>query len=322
MQAHGRTADADRPITYEQMADDVDRAAPATSGFDQADVAGFSMGGALAWIAAVVVATISLPDLAWRRPRRSRTSPRKKRRPAGRRGTRRSASASRCAPTPRSSSATRAASRTPRSAARSAPRAASPRTAPRPARHPRCAADQRRAAAANRGTTAITYLYFAVGAPRRPTTAAAHRYADSDARRPAAARSSASPARPRRARRSSTAIEDSLPLIEAASIALILVVVALAFRSLGAPLVTLAHRRHHLPDRDPRAALARRAQRRRPCRAEVEPIIIVLLLGLVTDYSVLLPVGDAPPPAPGRAAAATRRARPSPRSRRSCSPPG
>jgi pimeloyl-ACP methyl ester carboxylesterase len=46
-QGHGRTADADRPITYEQMADD-------TAGLlrhlevDSADVVGFSMGGGVA----------------------------------------------------------------------------------------------------------------------------------------------------------------------------------------------------------------------------------------------------------------------------------
>ena len=47
MQAHGRTADADRPITYEQMADDV-AALAGHLGLEQADVAGFSMGGATA----------------------------------------------------------------------------------------------------------------------------------------------------------------------------------------------------------------------------------------------------------------------------------
>jgi len=47
MQGHGRTADVDRPITYEQMADD-------TAGLmrhlelDSADVVGFSMGGGIA----------------------------------------------------------------------------------------------------------------------------------------------------------------------------------------------------------------------------------------------------------------------------------
>ena len=47
MQGHGRTADADRPLTYEQMADDV----AALSGhldLGQADVVGYSLGGATA----------------------------------------------------------------------------------------------------------------------------------------------------------------------------------------------------------------------------------------------------------------------------------
>jgi pimeloyl-ACP methyl ester carboxylesterase len=47
MQAHGRTADADRPITYEQMADD-GAALLRELGHEQADVVGYSMGGATA----------------------------------------------------------------------------------------------------------------------------------------------------------------------------------------------------------------------------------------------------------------------------------
>jgi pimeloyl-ACP methyl ester carboxylesterase len=46
-QGHGRTADADRPLTYEQMADDV-AALARQLGVEQADVAGYSMGGAAA----------------------------------------------------------------------------------------------------------------------------------------------------------------------------------------------------------------------------------------------------------------------------------
>jgi pimeloyl-ACP methyl ester carboxylesterase len=46
-QGHGRTADADRPITYEQMADDT-AALAAHLGIGSADVLGFSMGGATA----------------------------------------------------------------------------------------------------------------------------------------------------------------------------------------------------------------------------------------------------------------------------------
>jgi pimeloyl-ACP methyl ester carboxylesterase len=47
LQGHGRTADADRPITYEQMADDT-AALVAHLGLGEADVAGYSMGGAVA----------------------------------------------------------------------------------------------------------------------------------------------------------------------------------------------------------------------------------------------------------------------------------
>jgi pimeloyl-ACP methyl ester carboxylesterase len=47
MQGHGRTADADRPITYEQMADDTAELMRELE-LEQADVVGYSMGGAIA----------------------------------------------------------------------------------------------------------------------------------------------------------------------------------------------------------------------------------------------------------------------------------
>jgi pimeloyl-ACP methyl ester carboxylesterase len=46
-QGHGRTADTDRPITYEQMADD-SAALLGHLGVDSADVVGYSMGGGIA----------------------------------------------------------------------------------------------------------------------------------------------------------------------------------------------------------------------------------------------------------------------------------
>src|SRR5512144_2211166 len=47
LQAHGHTADIDRPLSLEQMADDV-AAAIRYLGFERADVFGYSMGAAVA----------------------------------------------------------------------------------------------------------------------------------------------------------------------------------------------------------------------------------------------------------------------------------
>jgi pimeloyl-ACP methyl ester carboxylesterase len=52
LQGHGRTADVDRPITYEQMADDV-AALMRAIGVEKADIFGFSMGAVVALQAAI-----------------------------------------------------------------------------------------------------------------------------------------------------------------------------------------------------------------------------------------------------------------------------
>jgi pimeloyl-ACP methyl ester carboxylesterase len=52
MQAHGRTADIDRPLSYEQMADDV-AAALRQLGIEQADFFGYSMGAYIALLVAI-----------------------------------------------------------------------------------------------------------------------------------------------------------------------------------------------------------------------------------------------------------------------------
>jgi pimeloyl-ACP methyl ester carboxylesterase len=52
LQGHGRTADVDRPLSYQQMADDT-AALLRRLGIEQADVFGFSMGGGVALQVAV-----------------------------------------------------------------------------------------------------------------------------------------------------------------------------------------------------------------------------------------------------------------------------
>jgi RND superfamily putative drug exporter len=135
-----------------------------------------------------------------------------------------------------------------------------------------------------RGTTAITYLLFAPDASLDDEDAAAQHYAQQTLGGPRAAVvgvTGAAPARQAQFRE----IEQALPLIEAASVVLIALIVALAFRSIGAPLVALAAAgvayaiaMRVLP------WLGERADVTVP--KEIEPVVVVLLLGLVTDYSI------------------------------------
>jgi putative drug exporter of the RND superfamily len=80
-------------------------------------------------------------------------------------------------------------------------------------------------------------------------------------------------------------VERSLPLIEGASVAVVFMIVALAFRSILAPLVTLFAgviaylvMVRVLPWAGERFGVV--------VPGEVEPVLVVLLLGLVTDYSI------------------------------------
>jgi putative drug exporter of the RND superfamily len=138
--------------------------------------------------------------------------------------------------------------------------------------------------ARERGTTLVTYLYFPPELSLDSTTATAHTYADKQLGGDRGAVVGVTGAAPARLAQFQE-IEHSLPIIEAASILLIFVVVALAFRSLGAPLVALATAGvtfllaiRILPWAGEQANVT--------VPKEVQPIIVVLLLGLVTDYAI------------------------------------
>jgi RND superfamily putative drug exporter len=242
----------------------------------------------LAWIAAVVVATISLPDLA-----SAPTAPLEDLAAKNGAASKAAAESTKLFGFPLSTQ-TAVVQRNPRGLSGAAQRravegAGAVFTRSDPAiRDIRAAVPISNAArdvpANERGTTAITYLYFPPELSLDSTTQTAHTYAATQlggARGSVVGVTGAAPARLSQFEQ----IENSLPIIEAASIALIFVVVALAFRSLGAPLVALATAGitfllaiRILPWAGEQANVT--------VPKEVQPIIVVLLLGLVTDYTI------------------------------------
>jgi RND superfamily putative drug exporter len=135
-----------------------------------------------------------------------------------------------------------------------------------------------------RGTTAITYLLFADDANVDDRTAAAQHYADQTLGGPRANVVGVTGAAPARQAQFHE-IEQALPIIEAASVVLIALVLAIAFRSLGAPLVALAAAgTAYVVAMGVLPWLAERASVTVP--KEIEPVVVVLLLGLVTDYTI------------------------------------
>jgi RND superfamily putative drug exporter len=133
-----------------------------------------------------------------------------------------------------------------------------------------------------KGTTAVNYLFFEDAANLDERRDVAERYASHHLGGVAVVGTTgAAPAQLAQY----DEIQSALPLVEAGSVVLILLIVGLAFRSLGASLVTLftagiayAIAIRVLPWAGERTGAS--------VPAEVEPIIVVLLLGLVTDYSV------------------------------------
>ncbi len=133
------------------------------------------------------------------------------------------------------------------------------------------------------GTTAVTYLFFDRGASLNARSALAETYAsrieqDGDH---LVGVTGAAPARIEQWH----AIEDALPLVEAATLVLIALVVGITFRSMGAPLLTLAAAGVAYLVGIGVVASAGEALGLTVPR-EVQPVMLVLILGLVTDYSV------------------------------------
>jgi RND superfamily putative drug exporter len=133
-------------------------------------------------------------------------------------------------------------------------------------------------------TTMLTYLAFEHGVDGAARTGLAEQYGDRELGGESGDVIGVTGAVPAR-QAQFEAIDDSLPLIEGASIAAVLVIVAIAFRAIGAPLVTLFSGAvayllmiRLVPWAGDRLGIA--------IPAEVEPVLVVLLLGLVTDYSV------------------------------------
>ena len=139
------------------------------------------------------------------------------------------------------------------------------------------------------GTTAVTFLYFEPEWSSSDRLAAAHDYAEARLGSPddhLVGVTGALPARLEEFHR----IEDALPLVEAATVGLIALILALTFRSVGAPLATLftAGIAYLVTVRGV-SWIGEQAGVAVP--REIEPLVVVLLLGIVTDYAIFFLAG-------------------------------
>lgn len=135
-----------------------------------------------------------------------------------------------------------------------------------------------------RSTTALTYLFFRPGVSARERRRLGQRLIEQDVRPPPGTFAGVTGQAPARATQAD-AILDHLPLVELATLALVVLAVGIRFRAFGAPLVTLGA-----------VAIAYEVTVRAVAwigkalsvsvPQEVEPVIVVLLFGIVTDYSV------------------------------------
>lgn len=135
-------------------------------------------------------------------------------------------------------------------------------------------------------TTAITFLYFEPGVGLNAQVRLTNWFMDIRVDEPDDAlvgKTGIVPARVEQAR----LIEDALPRVEAGTVLLIALVIGLTFRGFAAPLVTLAAVAiAHVVSLRLVALSAATLEFSMP--QEAEPVMLVLLLGLVTNYSIFL----------------------------------
>jgi RND superfamily putative drug exporter len=133
-------------------------------------------------------------------------------------------------------------------------------------------------------TTAVTFLFFPRGTSIGDQRSLAEEWAETNVSRPDDHLVGVTGAVPARVEEASQ-IEDALPWIEIATVLAIAAILGLTFRSVGAPLVSLVS-----------AALAYLVtvrilpwlgdQMGVGMPREIEPLVVVLLLGIVTDYAI------------------------------------
>lgn len=135
-----------------------------------------------------------------------------------------------------------------------------------------------------RNTTALTYLFFEPGTSFPGQLAAAHSFAAAHVNQPGDHYVGVTGSGPARVAQTQI-LEGRLPLLEGATLAVVIAVVAFKFRSVGAPLVALvtAGVSYFVAVR---VTNELGAQFHSGVPDELKPLVLALLLGIVTDYSI------------------------------------
>ena len=135
-----------------------------------------------------------------------------------------------------------------------------------------------------RSTTAITYLFFPPDIGRVGRTGLARRFVERHVNDPEDALVGITGAVPARAEQVEV-IRDALPLVELATVLVIVIVLALHFRAVAVPMVNLlAVAVAYLVAVRVVAVVGELAPVSVP--SEAEPVMVALLFGAVTDYSI------------------------------------